>query len=98
MSGGHFDYNQYQIQEIAESIEHLIDHNISGYLDDNGQEQDRFTKETIEEFEKAVDILRKAFVYTKRIDWLVSGDDGEDTFHERLKEDLDKLTNENKTS
>jgi hypothetical protein len=98
MSGGHFDYSQYKIEEIAEDIEYLIDHNISGYLDEDGNKQDRFTKETIDEFQKAVDILRKTFVYVHRIDWLVSADDGEDTFHERLKEDLDKLTNENKTS
>ena len=26
--------------------------------------------------------------YTQRIDWLVSGDDGEDSFHSRLKKEL----------
>ena len=36
-------------------------------------------------------ILNKAFVYVNRIDWLLSGDDGEETFHKRLKEDLEKL-------
>jgi len=36
-------------------------------------------------------ILRQAHVYAQRIDWLVSGDDGEDSFHRRLKHDLEKL-------
>jgi hypothetical protein len=27
----------------------------------------------------------------QRIDWLLSGDDGEESFIERLKEDLEKL-------
>ena len=45
----------------------------------------------IEEFKKGLDILRKAHVYAQRIDWLISGDDGEESFRERLKEDLDKL-------
>lgn len=26
----------------------------------------------------------------QRIDWLIAGDDGEETFHRRLKEDLEK--------
>ena len=32
-----------------------------------------------------------AEAYAQRVDWLVSGDDGEESFHERLKEDLDDL-------
>jgi hypothetical protein len=32
-----------------------------------------------------------AEIYAQRIDWLLSGDDGEDSFRERLKEDLEKL-------
>jgi len=45
----------------------------------------------IEEFKKGVEILRKAYVYAQRIDWLLSGDDGEETFIERLKQDLNEL-------
>lgn len=80
MSGGHFDYKQYGISEIAGSIEELVQTNEYDY-----------SKETIQEFQNAVQILRKAYVYTQRIDWLVSADDGEDTFHKRLKEELDKI-------
>lgn len=50
-----------------------------------------FSKETIKEFKKGLEILRKAYVYAQRIDWLLSGDDGEESFHRRLKEDLDNL-------
>ena len=32
-----------------------------------------------------------AQVYAHRIDWLVSGDDGEDSFHRRLKSDIAEL-------
>ena len=54
-----------------------------------------YTPETIQEFRNGVEILKKASVYAQRIDWLISGDDGEDSFHQRLKEDLNKLeTNE----
>lgn len=51
----------------------------------------KYPDAVIEEFKKGVDMLRKAHVYAQRIDWLISGDDGEESFHRRLKEDLDKL-------
>lgn len=53
--------------------------------------RDGYTEETLAEFRKGIDILKQAEVYAQRIDWLLSGDDGEETFHERLKEDLGEL-------
>lgn len=50
-----------------------------------------YSEEVIKRFKEGVEILRKAEVYAHRIDWLLSGDDGDETFLERLKEDLDKL-------
>jgi hypothetical protein len=92
MSGGHFEYKQYQIGSIADDIEQLIIDNDSEELDDYGYQKGcHFTKETVEEFKQALSVLRKAHVYAQRIDWLVSGDDGEDSFHNRLKNDLEKL-------
>ena len=115
MSGGHFDYNQYHIEQIADDIEEEINgHELDGYevqeyirenfLEDNEAEYVRknkhtipakfyYSKETVAEFRKAVRLLRKAYVYVQRIDWLLSGDDGEDNFHSRLKEDLEELKN-----
>ena len=57
-----------------------------------------YSKETIKEFKKGLAILRKAYVYAQRIDWLLSGDDGEESFHERLKEELDNLKNKKNES
>lgn len=53
-----------------------------------------YSEETINEFRKGVGILKKAQVYANRIDWLMSGDDGEDNFHKRLKEKLKELEEE----
>jgi hypothetical protein len=39
-------------------------------------------------------ISRFRDVMVHRIDWLISGDDGEDTFHRRLPEDLERLERE----
>jgi hypothetical protein len=41
---------------------------------------------------KGLEILKNAFVYTQRIDWLLSGDDSEESFHQRLKEDLKNIS------
>ena len=57
-----------------------------------------YNKETIKELKKGLAILRKAYIYAQRIDWLLSGDDGEDSFHKRLKEELDNLKNKKNES
>lgn len=66
------------------------------YLDDKGNEiyQPEYTEETIKEYKTAIRALRIAQVYAQRVDWLISGDDGEDSFHQRLAEDLAKITDE----
>ena len=84
MSGGHFDYQQYLIQNIADKIEQLI-------LNNGKEDECHFLPETIEEFKIGLEHLRIACVYAQRIDWLVSGDDGEDTFHTRLQSELQKF-------
>ena len=84
MSGGHFDYSQYKILQIAEEIEKIISEN-----DHYG-----FSSDIIEEFVNAIYILKKAYIYAQRIDWLVSDDDGEESFKERLFEELYKLDDE----
>jgi len=83
MSGGHFDYKQHQINDIVDEIEQVVLTN----------DYSNYSKKTIQKFQKAIDYLKLAYIYTHRIDWLLSGDDGEETFHERLKEELDKEKN-----
>lgn len=90
MSGGHFDYKQYEIGRIADDIEELIHTNDSEELDQWGCPMgSHYSPETINEFKMAVHFLRLAQIYTHRIDWLVSADDGEDSFHSRLNKELE---------
>lgn len=92
MSGGHFDYKQYQIGYIADEVEQLIIDNDSNEKNEWGDlVGNHYSPETIEEFKRGLLLLKQAQVYAQRIDWLVSGDDGEDSFHSRLKSDLGKL-------
>ena len=115
MSGGHFDYYQWQINDIANSIEDYIyghsldEEDVEYYIKDHWLEEEEkeyilkhkhtipnryeYSKQTIKEFKKGLAILKKAYIYAQRIDWLLSGDDGEESFHKRLKEELDNLKN-----
>ena len=92
MSGGHFDYNQQKIGWIADEIEEFVRHND---LVDEDQYGDligrRYSPETLDEFRNAIRALKIAQVYAQRVDWLVSDDDSEDTFHARLAIDLAEL-------
>ena len=107
MSGGSFDYIQYRFSEIYEKIQEYIDKNgkpLSALEIKNhwkGKEwfekypEDKFhhkySDETIAEFKKGIELLKKAQIYAQRIDWLLSDDDGEEAFHKRLKNELKKL-------
>lgn len=50
--------------------------------------------ETIATMKQAYLQIRKAYVYAQRIDWMLSGDDGEDTMQTRLQEELDEVQQE----
>ena len=78
MSGGHFDYFHYRLGTFADDLKELLT-----------DEEYCLSPEIIAEVKKAINKSNELAVYARRIDWLVSGDDGEETFFERLKEDLD---------
>ena len=107
MSGGHFSYDQYKIGYIADEVEQLIEKSgrlkTKEELKEDFRNPDWYEKypedlkhreypvEVIEEFKKGLLLLRQAQIYAHRIDWLISGDDGEESFLTRLKQDLEKL-------
>ena len=98
MSGGYFDYDQYKIGYMVDSIQSIIDkNNIPVDKNDRWDDWDErdvyynYPDEVIEKFKEGVTILKQAQIYVQRIDWLVSGDDGEDSFLKRLDEDLKNI-------
>lgn len=106
MSGGAYNYAQFHIGEIAEHVKDVIvknnvevpnrkhdqwDYDKDGNLYDWAKYYYCFEPETIEKFKDAYRKLKEAYIYAQRIDWLLSGDDGEETFHERLKKDIEEL-------
>lgn len=112
MSGGHFDYKEYAIVDIIDSIdeyingsyiededlEYVLDHTYNGeeavYIQENHHtlpNRDKYSEETLVEMRKGLKILRKAYIYAHRMDWLLAGDDDEDDFRIKLKSDLEVL-------
>ncbi len=105
MSGGSFDYQQFHISNIADSIENEL--RLQGTEKDkrelycSEEYYEKFPEEKLyytypveiqEKFKEAVLALRKAAVYAQRVDWFLSGDDGEESFIKRLAEDLAELS------
>lgn len=83
MSGGHFSSSPYYILDITEELKDEVV--------DQSQYEEGYSEATLDEFYRAVDLLEKAYIYVRRIDYLLSGDYSEETFHESLKEDLKKI-------
>lgn len=74
------DINPYQIKKLANAILDYIQ-----YIE---QDEENYADEVMKELHNGVEYLRKAAIYARRISGLLSGDDGPETFLERLKEDL----------
>ena len=92
MSGGHFQYQQHSIGDIADSIKEIIETNDSKEINRWGEPVGRgYSPEVIARLEEGVRCLEKAFVYAQRADWLFSSDDSEKSFIERLEKELGKL-------
>lgn len=79
MSGGYFDYNQYRLIDIINKLDER----------ENSIEPDeKFDEVTEDLIQDAKVIAQLAQIFLQRVDWLLSGDDGPETFKERIKEDL----------
>ena len=93
MSGGHFDYKQYWINDIADTIECELNKqgkekpkdelycNKEYYAEYPEEKFYPIYSEIVQEkMKEAVKQLRIAAIYAQRVDWFLSGDDGEESF------------------
>ena len=78
MSGGHFNYIQHRLGEVIEEIQELMD---SG----------EYSPEVIDKMGEGLRSVQLAQCFITRIDWLASGDDGEECFLKRLDSELDAI-------
>ena len=105
MSGGAFDYRQRYIEDIADDIEQEIieagreipkeiwakNHWYGSSVDDSNRAYPTYERKTIDIMKRAVHVLRMAYNYAKRIDWMLFGDDNEESLAKRLDEELRAL-------
>lgn len=87
MSGGFFDYKQHAISDIIYSLQSVISNKkLPSDFYDSGFYTLDYSPEVFEEFIKGLEYLRLAQEYTHCIDYLLSGDYGEETFLAKIKE------------
>lgn len=104
MSGGEFDYKQYVLQELSDSIERTLANQgkekpkeelwgREDYYEKYPEEKLNYTypEEIQEKMREAIKALKIAHVYAQRVDWYLSGDDGEESFLSRLEEELNEI-------
>lgn len=88
MSGGYFDYDQYRLEDIADSIGRVIRSNDDECEEGWELKGANYPPEIIERFKETEHTLRQAREMVHRVDWLLSGDDGEESFLRRWKEEV----------
>jgi hypothetical protein len=82
MSGGHFgDYDYYKVAQFADELEEEI----QDKKDEYGHSYN-FSPETIKYLRKQLRKMRKMAEIMRHIDYLYSGDHGDDSFLLRVKE------------
>jgi len=92
MSGGHFNdcgYEYYKVAQFADELEEEIQNNGKGRYEDRTYEQEWYPNhkpEVIEYLKKQIPIFNKMAEIMRHIDFLYSGDHGDDTFMQRVKE------------
>jgi hypothetical protein len=97
MSGGYFGYNQWNLSSMAEEIDNLVENNMNNKKNEWGDVKGaHYPPEIIKRFKEAALVLKKAHIMVNRIDWLMSGDDGEDNFIERWNRELKELKERNR--
>ena len=79
MSGGHFNYKCYSISQFADELKHEIQNNTTKNQDNYSPS---YSKKTIAILTKCHKIINQAGELSKEIEWLYSGDHGEDSFNE----------------
>lgn len=93
MSGGHIGYHQHRLTDIAFEIEELIAMNNCETLDRFGKRiGNGYPPEIIDKFEETANTLRQAAKMVQWIDYLLSGDEGQDTFLRLWGEEIDPMT------
>ena len=79
MSGGAFDYSYSRVFQFADNLKSVLDSaSTEGYC--------RYTPAVTAKLREIVDTARRCAALMKEAEWLYSGDTGENTFLDRVRE------------
>ena len=87
MSGGTFEYRQRELLNLLEELD-------TYFKIYEKEEPDEIPYEVYNKYNKAIKILRTAYIYLQRFDWLFAGDDDYESFLRRVDDDLKELDRE----
>ena len=93
MSGGKFDYKHFQAEMLAEELRDFVKEqwqykNGNSIPDErNGGWDYELSAKTLDKIDQTATMLYKAATMAHHVDYLLSGDIGEDSFHLRWDED-----------
>lgn len=80
MSGGTFDYKQHHIKDIIEKIE---------------ERMTQYPENVKFVLSEGLHALKRAYIFAKRIDWFLAGDDGEEDLYRKLFIEIGELESNN---
>ncbi|HAR37925.1 MAG TPA: hypothetical protein DCS09_04745 [Porphyromonadaceae bacterium] len=93
MSGGHFNYGCFRISQFADELKHEIDTNDDESTNEYGETiGEGLSPETIQRVTKAHKTIELAGKLAREIEWLYSGDHGEESFCRLVDEIFNELT------
>lgn len=84
MSGGHFNSNRYVFYEVDSFADELELEILNNSKPDEWGGCPNFDEQTLQRLRACVPQIRQAAKLMKEIDWLYSGDHGEDSFLRKL--------------
>lgn len=84
MSGGSFDYAYCKVHQFADDLGVRLDE--VGYVDQWGGKPNEVTPEAYAKLRDIEKAARYMAEFMREVEWLYSGDTGDDTFLERVRE------------
>lgn len=81
MSGGHYDYKCFEVSQFAEMVAMTIKERSKDREVDHGgyiEQRTALPKPLLDKMQVFVDVMRKCAEMAKDIEWMMSGDTGED--------------------
>ena len=84
MSGGRYNYKCFEISEFSRLLK-------GDFREFKKNEDYKFSKKTISNLKKAQKIIEATGNLAYQVEWLMSGDTGENDFNKEFKKELKKL-------